>query len=111
MGTPRIQAVHQDGQRTWTYQLQINLRASDPIKYHWNDADPDGFTSADYHSSDIIDEQYVNINTHGTFEVPGTALEVRRNYNTSPKLAGSIAGWDTTAATATLTATASSCSD
>lgn len=99
---PSIKTVNARGRTNF----QINLRASDPIKYHWNDADPDGFTSADYHSSDIIDEQYVNINTHGTFEVPGTALEVRRNYNTNPKLAGSIAGWDTTAATATLTATA-----
>lgn len=99
---PSVNTINARGRTNF----QINLRAGDPIKYHWNDADPDGFTSAEYHSSDIIDEQYTNVSTHGTFELPGTAVEVRRNFNTNPKLNGSIAGWNTTAAAATIAATA-----
>jgi hypothetical protein len=40
-GRPSIQTINAKG-RT---EFSIGLRAADPIKYSWNDADPDGYTS------------------------------------------------------------------
>ena len=77
---PTIKTVNARGRTNFN----IDLRAGDPIKYHWNDADPDGFSGADYRSSDIIDQQFTNMATHGTFEVPGSAVEVRRNLFPDP---------------------------
>ncbi|UDL16367.1 minor tail protein [Microbacterium phage Zooman] len=96
---PSIKTVNARGRTNF----QINLRASDPIKYHWNDSDPEGYTTEDYHSSDIVDELYTNIAAHGTFEVPSTALEVRRNYIADPFFADVANNWGVVGGTATVT--------
>lgn len=95
---PSVKTVNARGRTNF----QINLRASDPIKYHWNDADPDGFTSAEYHSSDIIDELFTNIATHGTFELPGAPVEVRRNYIIDPFFADPAGNWGLVGGTGTV---------
>ncbi|URP22171.1 minor tail protein [Microbacterium phage Big4] len=95
---PSIKTVNARGRTNF----QINLRASDPIKYHWNDADPDGFTSAEYHSSDIVDETFTNIATHGTFELVGAPVELRRNYVADPFFADQANNWGVVGGTATV---------
>ena len=119
-GAPTITTTNDRG-RT---QFAITLRAPDPIKYHWNDGDPDGYTRASVRSADIPDETYTNMVTNpsfeaGTavevwrnlvansaFETAGTTQEVRRNWNPSPRMVSSTTGWATTGAAATMTATA-----
>lgn len=60
---PDIETVNARG-RT---EFSVSLRAGDPIKYHWNDADPDGFTVAEYSSTGVSD----TITNIGTATVTG----------------------------------------
>lgn len=50
---------------------------------------------------------YTNLATAPSFEIAGGTAEYRRNWNTNPRLANSIAGWATTPGVATLAASAS----
>lgn len=120
-GAPSI-VTQNDRGRT---QFAISLRAPDPIKYHWDDSDAEGYTRATVRSADIPDELYTNLFTNPSFEAAGTPVEVwrnyavnpgfetagastqvRRNWNTNPRMTSSTTGWTTTGAVATLTATA-----
>jgi hypothetical protein len=42
-GRPQIETVNARGKTVFS----IGLRAADPIKYEWNDSDPDGYTTVD----------------------------------------------------------------
>ncbi|QWY83948.1 minor tail protein [Microbacterium phage A3Wally] len=95
---PSVDTVNARGRTNF----QIPLRAGDPIKYHWNDSDPEGYTTENYHSSDLVDEVYTNVATHGTFELPGVPVEVRRNYVADPFFADQANNWGVVGGTATV---------
>lgn len=78
---PDIQTVNARG-RT---EFSVTLRAGDPIKYHWNDQDPDGYTVVDADSSDIIDAVYTNLHTNPDFVTTNGTVEVRRNLIVNPR--------------------------
>lgn len=46
-GRPQIETVNARGKTVFS----IGLRAADPIKYEWNDSDPDGYTTVDISGS------------------------------------------------------------
>ncbi len=48
-------------------EFQIILKAGDPNKYHWNDADPDGYSMVDFAASD----QFGTATNIGTADVAG----------------------------------------
>lgn len=98
-GKPTIDTVNARGRTTF----QVTLRAGDPIKYHWNDSDPEGYTTGEYRSADIPDYNITNYLTNpsaeatsGTtdvltnlvvnpgFEAAGSPVVVRSNYITNP---------------------------
>lgn len=58
-GRPDITTVNARG-RT---EFKVQLRAGDPIKYHWDDSDPEGYTNLTFDAADVI----------GTAENIGTA--------------------------------------
>lgn len=62
-GQPQIQTVNARG-RT---EFIVGLRAGDPVKYEWNDQDPDGYTQ--FHL-DAVDEFGTLVN-RGTIDVTG----------------------------------------
>jgi hypothetical protein len=57
-GRPQIVTTNDRG-RT---EFSIGLKAGDPIKYHWNDADPDGFTHV-FFGADALFGTATNIGT------------------------------------------------
>jgi hypothetical protein len=63
MSKPTIQTVNARGRTAFS----VTLRAADPIKYHWDDADPDGFTNVQFLAAD----QVVHANNIGTASVAG----------------------------------------
>jgi hypothetical protein len=76
---PTVRTVNARGKT----EFQINLRAGDPIKYHWNDQDPEGFTNLTFEASDSIGEAE-NIGTAhvtGLFTITGPAGAGTRIYN------------------------------
>lgn len=87
-GAPNI-TTNNDRGRT---QFAITLRAPDPIKYHWNDGDSEGYSGVDIRSSDIPDLVEVNTVTNPSFETASGTVEVRRNGVTNP-FPTTTAGW------------------
>lgn len=99
--SPNIKTVNARGKT----EFQITLRAGDPIKYHWSDEDPDGYTTAQFNDPIIIDRVITNLATHGTFELSGSSTEVRRNlfpdpYMTSITHVSTVEGQSTAALSA-----------
>mgnify|MGYP001573896013 CR=1 FL=1 len=96
-GAPQITTTNDRG-RT---QFSITLRAPDPIKYHWNDGDPDGYTGVTIRSSDIPDGTDTNLVLNPSFEsTSNTEVEVRRNLCVNPQpTTGQIGGWVSTPTT------------
>lgn len=66
-GKPSIVTVNAKGKT----EFSIGLKAADPIKYHWNDAHPEGYTVAELAGSSIIGD----VTNIGTADVT-TVLEV-----------------------------------
>ncbi|UDL15886.1 minor tail protein [Microbacterium phage Pumpernickel] len=88
---PVIETVNARGKT----EFQLTLRAGDPIKYHWNDSDPDGFSTAQYNSSNVPDAVHTNLFTNPSFGDAPTTLEIRRNFNTNPRFISNT-GWSAT---------------
>lgn len=76
---PEIRTVNARGRTNFT----VTLRAGDPIKYHWDDSDPMGFTSKHYDSA--TDAQILpNIGTsdvRGVFTITGPVGAGTSIYN------------------------------
>lgn len=47
---PTVRTVNARGKT----EFSVTLRAGDPIKYHWDDADPDGYTNLRFQASDVV---------------------------------------------------------
>lgn len=78
-GRPMIATVNARG-RT---EFSIGLRAADPIKYGWDDSDPDGFSRAHVEASELFKE-VVNLgtaNVTGSFTLTGPLGSGSRIYN------------------------------
>ena len=88
-GAPTINTTNDRG-RT---QFAITLRAPDPIKYHWNDGDSEGYSGVDIRSSDIPDLIETNVVANGSFETAAANVEVRRNGVTNP-FPTTTTGWN-----------------
>jgi hypothetical protein len=88
---PSVKTVNARGRTNF----QINLRAGDPIKYHWDSSDPDGYTSGSYNSSNVPDSVHTNLFTNPSFEDTSGTLEVRRNFCTNPRFISNT-GWSAT---------------
>lgn len=56
--------------------------------------------------SEVWSTVATNLATHGNFEIPGSATEVRRNYVLNYKLNNSVARWSITSGVSTMTPTA-----
>lgn len=78
-GKPAVDTVNARGRTNF----QIPLRAGDPIKYHWDDSDPEGYTNLRFEAADLFGEAE-NIGTAtvtGTFTITGPAGAGTRVYN------------------------------
>ena len=93
-GQPQIETVNARG-RT---EFSIGFRAGDPIKYHWNDADPEGYS----HNSvtDNRDEAHGNLATNPSFEAYGAPSVITTNGITNPMFVGNT-GWSLVSAAGT----------
>lgn len=68
VGAPLIETLKARGRTDFSF----TLRAPDPIKYMWNDADPDGYFSAETlaYNTSISDSGSVAVNNVGNYPVP-----------------------------------------
>ena len=87
-GRPTVTTVNAKGRTEFT----IPLRAGDPIKYHWNDEDAEGYTNLVFEAADLI----------GTAENIGTAQVAGNFVITGPAGAGTRVTNATTGETMTL---------
>jgi hypothetical protein len=84
-GSPKIETVNARG-RT---EFSIGLRAADPIKYEWNDAEPDGYTIVEIPGRNDIagspgSETVVNIGNYrapALLEISGPIVSPATIYN------------------------------
>lgn len=78
---PTVRTVNARG-RT---EFSITLRAGDPIKYHWDDSDPDGYTNLQFEAADVIGmaENIGTATVTGNFTFTGPAGAGTRVYNAS----------------------------
>lgn len=78
---PDIETVNARGRTKFT----IVMRAGDPIKYHWNDQDPYGFTNIEFSASDVtgLSENLGTANVTGLFKFTGPVGAGTRLFNAS----------------------------
>lgn len=89
-GAPEISTVNPRGKT----EFSIPLRSADPVKYHWSDDDPDGFTTFDMESSDVPVKRITNYVKDPSMEYGLSSAEVWRNFVKYPNAAlGTTAGW------------------
>jgi hypothetical protein len=76
---PDIRTVNARGRTTF----QIQLRAGDPIKYHWDDDDPEGYTNLHFEAADVIGyaENIGTATVTGNFTITGPAGAGTRIFN------------------------------
>jgi hypothetical protein len=106
-GQPQIETVNARG-RT---EFSIGFRAGDPIKYHWNDADPEGYShqsvsegregirtnlipNPSMEGSAAVVDVYRNIATNPSMETGGAAFTMRTNLIPNPRFGSSSTGWN-----------------
>lgn len=79
-GKPQIETVNARGRTDFS----IGLKAADPIRYEWNDEDPDGL-----HVEKIsIAPTYQNLVKNPSFESNSTSVPVFQNYMYNPRALG-----------------------
>lgn len=78
-GAPQIATVNARGRTEFT----IGLRAGDPVKYHWNDSDPEGFSQFHLDAADDIGivRNIGTADVTGIFTITGPAGAGTRIYN------------------------------
>jgi len=66
-------------------EFQITLRAGDPIKYHWNDQDSNGFTNLEFEAANILGyaDNIGTATVTGMFSITGPAGAGTRIYNSA----------------------------
>jgi hypothetical protein len=82
-GQPQIETVNARG-RT---EFSIGFRAGDPIKYHWNDADPEGYS----HNSVTENREEISINavSNPSMEAASAlSYSIATNLSTNPRAEG-----------------------
>ena len=84
-GKPNIETVNARGRTDFSF----TLRAADPIRYEWNDEDPQGL------SSDIlaVDPQVTNLAINPSFERLAASTVVSANYIQNPTGDGTISSF------------------
>lgn len=76
---PNVRTVNARGKT----EFSIQLRAGDPIKYHWDDEDPDGYTNLHFEAADVIGyaENIGTATVTGNFTLTGPAGAGTRIFN------------------------------
>lgn len=79
-GRPKIETVNARGRTDFS----IGLKAADPIRYEWNDTDPDGLTTVDIDVPPTV----INYMTNPGFETSSGTGIVRTNSINNPSAEG-----------------------
>lgn len=79
-GAPDIQTINERGRTRFT----VTLRAPDPIKYHWDDGDPEGFSRAEFEHNDYAALTNIgNAHVSGVFTITGPVGPGSYVYNSA----------------------------